>query len=289
MSQSTSVRGTLIPIGGAEQKGEEDEDFGLDFIEDGILSRVVRECAVPDPRIVVIPTASSIPDTVGQNYVRAFQKLGVSQVDVLDIRKKKQSRETANLDLVRQAHCVMFSGGDQSRITKLIGDSPLHELLMKRFREEEFVLAGTSAGAMSMSVEMIAGGSSTESMVKGAVILRKGMGYIPQMIIDTHFIRRGRFGRLCEAVATFPELIGVGLSEDTGLVIKGCNEFEVIGSGMAIVFDPSHLTHNKHAVLKDGTPMSMSNLVTHILARGDRFTMDNRVIRIKPIAVTAGA
>ncbi len=287
MIPSNQVRGTLIPIGGAEYKGEKDEDYGLDFIEDGILSRVVRECRVEDPRVVVIPTASSIPEAVGKNYVRAFQKLGCSDVRVLDIRKKKESRMEENIQAVREADCVMFSGGDQSRITRLIGGSPLHELLMRRFREDQFVLAGTSAGAMSMSVEMIAGGSSTESMLKGAVQLSKGMGYIPQLIIDTHFIRRGRFGRLCEAVATFPHLMGVGLSEDTGLVIKGCNEFEVVGSGMVILFDPSQLTHNKHAVLKEGTPMSMSNLITHILARGDRFTMNNRTIRIKPISVPA--
>ena len=285
MAQSSTVRGTLIPIGGAEYKGE--EDYGLDFVEDGILSRVVRECHCEDPRVVVIPTASSIPDTVGQNYVKAFDKLGVSHIDVLDIRKRKESSSADVLKAVQAADCVMFSGGDQSRITKLIGGSPLHKLLMQRFQEDEFVLAGTSAGAMSMSTEMIAGGSSTESMLKGAVVLGKGMGYIPQLIIDTHFIRRGRFGRLCEAVATFPHLMGVGLSEDTGLVIKGCNEFEVIGSGMAILFDPSHLTHNKHAVLKEGTPMSMSNLITHILARGDCFTMNNRNIRIKPIPVMA--
>ncbi len=287
MIQNHSVKGILIPIGGAEHKGEEDEDYGLDFIEEGILSRVVRECPSEDPRVVVIPTASSIPETVGQNYVRAFGKLGCSRVEVLDIRKKKESISPVNLKAVSEADCVMFSGGDQSRITRLIGQSAMHTLLMERYRKEDFVLAGTSAGAMSMSVEMIAGGSSTESMLKGAVVLRKGMGYIPQLIIDTHFIRRGRFGRLCEAVATFPHLIGVGLSEDTGLVIKGGIEFEVIGAGMAIVFDPSRLSHNKHDVLKAGTPMSMSNLITHILARGDRFTMDNRVIRINPIPVEA--
>jgi cyanophycinase len=283
MVHTPPIQGILIPVGGAERKGDEDEDQGLDFIEDGILARVVRETRLSNPRVVVIPTASSIPETVGQNYVSAFSKLGCTQIDVLDIRKKKQSASAQVLQAVREADCVMFSGGDQSRITRLIGGSPLHELLLERYRTEPFVLAGTSAGAMSMSVEMIAGGSSTESMLKGAVILRKGMGYIPQLIIDTHFIRRGRFGRLCEAVATFPHLIGVGLSEDTGLVIRGGNEFEVIGSGMAIVFDPSGLTHNKHAVLREGTPMSMSNLITHILARGDRFTMDNRVIRIQPI------
>lgn len=287
MSHTSTIRGTLIPIGGAEHKGGEDEDHGLDFIEDGILSRVVRESGVDDPRVVVIPTASSIPETVGENYVQAFHKLGCTHIEVLDIRKKKQAVTETVLQAVREAHCVMFSGGDQSRITRIIGGSSLHQLLRDRVEHDEFVLAGTSAGAMSMSMEMIAGGSSTESMLKGAVILRKGMGYIPQLIIDTHFIRRGRFGRLCEAVATYPHLMGVGLSEDTGLVIKGGNAFEVIGSGMVILFDPSRLTHNKHAVLQDGTPMSMSNLITHILARGDRFTMDDRLIRIKPIPVLA--
>ena len=120
-----------------------------------------------------------------------------------------------------------------------------------------------------MSKEMITGGSSRESFMKGAVAMNKGMGFIPKLIIDSHFIRRGRFGRLAEAVARFPELIGIGLAEDTGLVIKE-NSFEVIGSGMVIVFDARKAKHNNHKTLEKGTPMSLTNLKTSILANGFR-------------------
>ena len=177
----------------------------------------------------------------------------------------------------------MFSGGDQSRIAAIIGNTQLHDLMADKFANENFVIAGTSAGAMAMANEMIAGGSSKEAMLKGAVILRKGLGFIPKLIIDTHFIRRGRFGRLAEAIAIYPKLIGIGLAEDTGLVIKNCNEFKVIGSGMVIVFDGTSLTHNAHEQLKEGTPMSISNLNTHILANGDRFTLNERNISVLPI------
>ena len=114
--------------------------------------------------------------------------------------------------------------------------------------------------------------------------MREGMGYIDNMIIDSHFIKRGRFGRLAEAVAKFPKLIGVGLGEDTGLVIKS-NEFRVIGSGMVMVIDPSDLTHNNHEILDEGMPMSMANLTTHILADGDRFFMDKRTIEVFPLEI----
>jgi cyanophycinase len=174
----------------------------------------------------------------------------------------------------------MFSGGDQSKIVTRIGGTHLHEILMERYINENFVIAGTSAGAMAMSTEMIAGGSSQESLVKGAVKMSTGMGFLPNIIIDTHFIHRGRFGRVAEAMAIFPELLGIGLAEDTGLIIKNRNEFRVIGSGMVIVFDPSKLTHNKHEELEEGTPISMSNLVVHILANNDYFSISDRKIEI---------
>jgi cyanophycinase len=141
---------------------------------------------------------------------------------------------------------------------------------------------------MAMSHEMIAGGSSKEALLKGAVLMNKGLGLIPGMVIDTHFVRRGRFGRLAEAVATYPNLIGVGLAEDTGLVISHNDEFRIIGSGMVIVMDASQLTHNAHEVLAPGTPMSMSNLITHILAIGDKFTLNDRKITVLPITEALG-
>lgn len=274
----STFKGTLIPIGGNEDKGA-NEYFGVDFIEEGILSQVVAQAGGTNSKIVVIPTASSIPDEVGEMYLEAFKILGCSDVTILDIREREQSESSETLKLVGEANCVMFSGGDQSKITSIIGGSLLHNLLVERYKNEKFVIAGTSAGAMAMATEMIAGGSVTESLFKGAVLMNKGLSLLPQFIIDTHFVKRGRFGRMAEAVAIFPNLMGIGLAEDTGLIIKN-GHFEVIGSGMVILFDPSKLTHNKHEVLKVDTPLSMSNLITHILARGDQFRFQDRKIEI---------
>ena len=274
----------MIPIGGNEDKGiETHEADHLEFIEASILSRVVRESGGRDARIVVIPTASRIPEEVGKNYMEAFGKLGCRNVHVLDIRERAQSEDEKNIDLIRKADCIMFSGGNQSNITKKIGNTPIHRILLDRYKNDPIVIAGTSAGAMCMSEEMITGGSSQESFFKGAVGLNKGLGFIPDLIIDSHFIRRGRFGRLAEAVAAFPNLLGVGLAEDTGLVIRECNTFEVIGSGMVLLFDPSKLKHNNQKILARGEPMSLSNLKTHVLSNGDRFNIRKRKIKVLPL------
>ncbi len=279
-----SIKGTLIPIGGNEDKGiETHEAYHLEFIEEGILSRVVRESGGSDALIVVIPTASRIPKEVSNNYIDAFGKLGCRNVQVADIRDRRESEDSKNVDLIQKADCIMFSGGNQANITKKIGDTTIHKILLDRYKNENIVIAGTSAGAMCMSTEMITGGSSQESFFKGAVGMNKGMGFIPDLIIDSHFIRRGRFGRLAEAVAAFPNLLGVGLAEDTGMVIKECNTFEVIGSGMVLLFDPSKLTHNNQKILAQGEPMSLSNLKTHVLSNGDRFNIRKRKIKVLPL------
>jgi cyanophycinase len=131
-----------------------------------------------------------------------------------------------------------------------------------------------------MAEEMITGGGGKESFRKGAVGMGEGLGLIPHLVIDSHFIRRGRFGRLAEAVARFPKLIGVGLAEDTGLVVKDCNSFEVIGSGMVILFDPDSLTYNNEKGLKQGEGMTIANLKTHILASGIQFSIEKRAIKV---------
>lgn len=278
-------KGTLIPIGGNEDKGDGlTENYSLDFIEQGILSHVVREAGGVDSLIVVIPTASSIPDEVGANYLDAFKKLGCTNVVVLDIRKKEDSEKEEAIRLISNASCVMFSGGNQSKITKKIGGTSIHKIMMDRYQQDaSFVIAGTSAGAMAMSKEMIAGGSSSEAFFKGAVNMYHGLGLAPEVMFDTHFIMRGRFGRLCEAVAKFPNLIGVGLAEDTGLIIKNGNDMKVIGSGMVIIFDGSSLVHNNEKILEPGTPMTITDLKVHVLANSDRYTLSERKVTVLPI------
>jgi len=280
-----SAKGILIPIGGNEDKGIEiSEIYHLEFIEEGILSRIVKESGGKDASIIIIPTASSIPDEVGENYLFAFKKLGCTNTVVMDIRKREQSEDPINIKLMQNANCVMFSGGNQSNITQEIGGTSLHKIMLDKYKKEKFVIAGTSAGAMCMSLEMITGGGIKEAFKKGATSMGEGMGFIPDLIIDSHFIRRGRFGRLAEAVAKFPKIIGIGLAEDTGLIIKD-NSFEVIGSGMVIIFDARKLTHNNQDRVEIGTPMSLTNLKTHILANGDRFDIKKKKVKVSPYEI----
>ena len=275
------IKGTLIPIGGNEDKGfHKGGRFRMDYISQGILARVVFESGGNGARILVITTASGIPDVVAQNYIDAFDKLGCNNVETLYIGSKDEANLPGNLEKLKQADCIMFSGGNQSKITTFIKNTQFHKLLMERYLNEEFVVAGTSAGAMCMSAEMISGGSSKESFIKASTKMRKGMSLAPEIIIDTHFIQRGRFGRLSEAVARFPNLVGIGLAEDTGMVIRGGNNCDIIGSGMVIVFDPGKLTHNNFKILKDGTPLTMRNLITHVLSNGDSFDIKERRVDV---------
>lgn len=278
-------KGTLIPIGGNEDKGVEiSEQYTLEFIGEGILYNVLTEAGGTGANIVVIPTASSIPVEVGENYLTAFKTLGCNNVTVLDIRSREDSETPEAIALVKAANCVMFSGGNQSKITDKIGNTAIHKILIERHKNEEgFVIAGTSAGAMAMSNEMVAGGSATESFIKGAVNMYKGLKLIPMLIIDTHFIKRGRFGRLSEAIAKHPNHIGIGLAEDTGLIIKQGGQCTVIGSGMVIIFDGSELTQNNEKILEEGTPMTMANLKVHVLSNSDMYDLKTRKVSVLAI------
>ncbi len=281
---SSEAKGILIPIGGNEDKGTgEDELHTLEFIDEGILYHIVMAAGGEDANIVVIPTASSIPEEVGANYLEAFGKLKCNNVTILDIRSQEDSEKFEAINLIKESDCVMFSGGDQSKIIERIGGSTIHKLLTKKYINEHFVIAGTSAGAMCMSDEMITGGNSPDALRKGVVNMSKGLNFISSLIIDSHFIRRGRFGRLIESVARFPQLTGVGLGEDTGIIIQN-NYCTVIGSGMVIIFDGKKLEHNNQAILKKGTPMTITNMTTHVLSNGDRYDIDKRKVEALPVS-----
>lgn len=282
------AKGILIVIGGNENKGiDTNERDHLEFIEESILARVVKESGGKNANIVIIPTASRIPDEVGKNYIDSFGRLGCENITIADIRNRDDAEKEENIELVETADCVLFSGGSQSKITHKIGGSSIHKILLRRFEKQKFVIAGTSAGAMCMSKEMITGGGGKEFFNKGAVRMGEGMGFIPHLIIDSHFIRRGRFGRLAEATARFTNLIGIGLAENTGLVVKNCNSFETIGTGMVIIFDASELTFNNQPTTKVGHAMTIAHLKTHVLANGYHFDIGKREIRVVPVSKRA--
>ena len=278
----TIPKGKLIAIGGNEDKGtypnpKSRKKYYLDFFELGILKRIVTELHDSNPRIEVITSASMIPEEVGKRYIGAFDILGCTEVGLMHIRTAEDATRLDYLARLRNAQGILFTGGDQSRLTDIFCNSEFLQICRHRYQNENnFVIAGTSAGAMAMSQIMIKGGSSTESLMKGAVKLKSGLNLISNVIIDSHFVKRGRFGRLIEAVGTYPKSIGIGLGEDTGILITNGNQIETIGSNLVIIVDGHHIMHNNTPQVKKGTPLSIENLVMHVLAKGNIYDIVER-------------
>lgn len=274
-------KGKLIAIGGAEDKGTDLEsgEFhrnNLNFFELGILRRVVEEAGGVNARIEVITTASTIPYEVGENYLNAFGKIGCTNIGLLHIRNRQDAMEKEYIARIRQCDAVMFSGGNQLRLSVTDGGTEFLAILKKRYEEENFLLAGTSAGAMAMGQTMIYEGNATRAHLKGEVKMTSGLGFIQSVIIDSHFEKRGRFGRLVQAVATNPSTIGIGLGEDTGMLITKGNKMEAIGSGLVVIIDGHEIRHSNIADIPDGNPISIENLKVHFCEKGNGYLIRER-------------
>jgi cyanophycinase len=275
-------KGKLISVGGAEDKGTGVEPGfkqkeSLNFFEFGILKRIVKELRNgADSVIEVITTASSIPEEVGQNYLDAFDKLGCKNVQVMHIKKREEVDTPEFLDRLRKCDGVMFSGGNQMRLSMIFGGTEFLKITHHRYQTEDFVIAGTSAGAMAMSNTMIYQGSSSKALLKGEVKMTTGLGFMQGVIIDSHFVTRGRFGRLAEAVAANPSCIGIGLGEDTGVLVTDGDNMEAIGSGLIIIFDGHQIKHTNIADVEEGTPLSIENLIVHVMAKGNHYSVMKR-------------
>lgn len=275
-------KGKLISIGGAEDKGTDLEQGliqrnRLNFFELGILKRVVDEIGGTGKRIEVVTTASSIPVEVGENYLSAFGKIGCTNVGVIDIRKREDALDETFIERIRKADGIMFSGGDQLRLSSIFGGTEIYNILHERYRHEEgFVIAGTSAGAMAMSNTMIYQGKSELAHLKGEVKITTGLAFIANVIIDSHFDKRGRFNRLAQAVASNPQCTGIGLGEDTGVIVTGGNHLEVVGSGAVVIVDGKDIRHNNITDVGMGEPISLENLRVNILVRGNEYLLKER-------------
>jgi cyanophycinase len=191
-----------------------------------------------------------------------------------------------NIDRLKTADIVMFSGGDQLRLTSIFGGTVFHRLLMDKYENENFVISGTSAGAAASSNNMIYQGSSQGALLKGEVKITGGLGFINNVIVDTHFVQRGRIGRLLYACASNPINLGIGLGEDTGLLITEGNSLEAIGSGLIILVDGADMRHTNMSEVEMGEPVSIENLVVHVMSIGDHFDLKTRKLmidRFKPV------
>lgn len=287
-------KGKLIAIGGAEDKGTHQESGevyrnNLNFFELGILRRIIEEAGGSKSRIEIITTASMIPYEVGNNYLNAFGKLGCTNVDVMHIRNRSEILNDEYLERIRHCDGVMFSGGNQMRLGTTFGGTEFLKILHDRFENEDFIVAGTSAGAMAMSTTMIYEGNATRAHLKGEVKITTGLGFMDDVIFDSHFEKRGRFGRLAQAVATNPSCIGIGLGEDTGMLIVEGNKMEAIGSGLVIIIDGHQILHTNVADIPEGNPISIENLVVHFCEKGNGFLLKERkfLMEVNPVRLNA--
>jgi cyanophycinase len=272
-------KGYLVSIGGAEDKGGDDDEQErreLEFFKYGILENVVNLMRGNSPTVEVITTASRVPEDYYKQYKQAFEKLGCGEVGHININERELANDRGFLNRLEKCDGVMFTGGDQLRLCSILGGTRVFDILKHRYEEDEFVIAGTSAGAAAMSNTMICGGNPARAYFKGEVQLSLGFGFFNDVIIDTHFDKRGRFGRLAQAIAAQPGAIGIGLGEDTGIIVEEGMRFKAIGSSSVIVIEGHKVDYNNIAEIRTGMPISVGNLTVHIMAHADVYDIEKR-------------
>ncbi|WP_181308304.1 cyanophycinase [Rufibacter sp. XAAS-G3-1] len=277
-SQATRVipQGRLLIIGGKEDKGdtpEREKEHNVNFISEQILKRFVEELKGENPLVVVIPTASRIPEETAQDYLDVFQSLGAKNVQVADIRTRPDANKPEYVELIRQAAGIMFTGGDQLRLTAIFGGSEMLVAMKEHYAFTQVIIAGTSAGATAMSTPMIYEGESEGGYIKGDVRVTTGLEFLKNVAIDTHFLTRGRIVRLTQAICTNPECIGIGLEEDTAIFVTQGGNVEVVGSGLVTVVDGMGITETNIYDIGNGQPFTAKGLRMHMLGNGDEYVV----------------
>jgi cyanophycinase len=259
-----NARGWIVPIGGAEEKEN----------SPAILRRFVALAGGDQADIVVIPTASQLKNT-GARYERIFSELGAGRVQALDFDTRRDCEEPGRIARLQQASGVFFTGGNQLRLTTLIGGTPVAKTI-RTMNAAGVAVAGTSAGAAFISEHMIAFGDEGSTPVAGSVRLAPGLGLTNRFVIDQHFRQRDRLGRLLTALAYNPFAVGIGLDEDTAAFIAPDNTVHVEGSGGITVVDAAGVQFSSMDTIDEGQPVCLLGIQLHVLTRGATFNLHTR-------------
>ena len=277
-------RGKLLIIGGHEDKDSEVAGENLTIhtkreikshfeILRRLISRIPREHHI----IEIIVAASSIPAEMGRLYIDSYKKAGFTQVRIMKVEKRS---DAANPDLIKRiqgAHAVFFTGGAQNKLLDLIAQTELLTAICKKYDSDtHFIVGGTSAGAMVIPETIITGGLIREALYTSDIQIAKGFDLIKDILVDTHFIKRGRFARLAHAVGLNPTCLGIGLGENSALLISDGNTAECIGSGMVILIDGSTISTTNIHKAEGLTPIVIENLKVSIIAEGCRYSLKER-------------
>ena len=265
------VKGKLIALGGGD--------------DEGLIKLIRSKICELTAHIEVIATATPQPsDAVssGNAYKEAFEELGCSNVRFMRIDEDHPADAPENLQRIGNASVIFFTGGDQVRLANFLNGTELLNTMRRRYRTEDVIISGTSAGAAIMSDRMIYDGYGHYSLIKGEMKTTEGCSFIKHVYIDTHFAERGRFGRLAHAVAHDPEYIGIGLSEETGIIIKGGDQVEVFGPGVVTIIDGGDIRFSNTRAVEENEPIAVDNLKMHLLVHGYRYCLREHLFQAVP-------
>jgi len=268
-------KGTLLIIGGHENK-DGIADKKVQSVSDRpleILKEFIKVIPKKDCSIEVVTTASSEADETFEEYRKIFASLCSGSIGHIHHDSRQQMLAEDLSDRINTADGIFFAGGDQLKLTSIYGGSSFLLALKKRYIYQPIVIAGTSAGAMAMSTPMIFSGSKDKQQLTGEVKIAIGMEFLKDICIDTHFVDRGRFVRMAQVIATNPTCIGIGIEEDTALVVREGNKMEVIGSGVVIITEGFGITNSNILEYGTGERISIENLNVKLLASGCNYTI----------------
>ena len=259
-----ALRGWIVPVGGAEEKVSDPK----------ILRRFARVAGEDQAKIAIIPTASQLDETGGR-YEAVFRELGVASAVSLPYRERSDAEREDWLEVLDSATGVFFTGGNQLRISTILGGTQVITRI-RRLNRRGVAVGGTSAGAAIMPEHMIAHGQVGATPLAGMVSLAPGLGLTNRFLIDQHFRERDRLGRLLCALSYNPFVVGLGLDEDTAAFISPENVVRVVGSGAVTVVDVGDLSHSSIAEAREGEPVCMTDIKIHILPHGGSYDLERR-------------
>lgn len=252
------AKGHLVIIGGAEDR---ENDMH-------ILRRFVELAGGAEARIVVFTAASEHHDRMKAVYEAAFHELGAGRVTTLQFLSREEASNPVHVQMVYDATGIFITGGAQAKLMRILGGSDVARAMHRAFREKQTCIAGTSAGASAISEYMVVEGRHGLRPEKNMLTIGAGFGFLQRVIIDQHFAERHRQARLLSTIAANPYLLGVGIDEDTALIIAPNRSVEVVGEGTVTIFDGRHMTYSNIDDVEEGASLAMSNIILHLLTPG---------------------
>lgn len=268
--------GILVIIGGKENKGQnapENKEKPSDFVKLQVLESLKDCIHKKDPLVEVVTTASAEGAGSFQDYKRVFEKIGITNLGHIHHNTRKEVMDDQLQDRTNAADAFFFSGGDQLKLTSMYGGTEFLTRLKERYITDRLVIAGTSAGAMALSTPMIYAGNEEVQELGGAIKITTGLEFLKDVCIDTHFVHRGRFVRMSQVVVTNPTCIGLGIEEDTAVIVRNGLEAEIVGTGLVIVIEGFEVEKTNIEDFTSDKPITAKNLKVHLLADGEKYVI----------------